>query len=116
MSLKADTLILGDLSASAGRSEHASQEQMKMCLQIALEGVARWNLLCCVCVVWEGLLPEEQGLRLDTGRGYREEETLNPEERDVWATLEIIRISRQPDQEPGKLTIQGNSSPLCCET
>lgn len=64
MSLKADTLILGDLSASAGRSEHASQEQMKMCLQIALEGVARWKLLCCVCGV-ERLAP--RGARAQAG-------------------------------------------------
>lgn len=76
--------------------------------QIALEGVARWNLLCSVCGVG-GLLPSEQGLWMDTERGYREEEKLDPEEIDVWATLEIIRISHQPDQELGKLTTQGKN-------
>lgn len=34
--------------------------------QIALEGVARWDLACSVCgvgrlAVWEGLLPDSKG-------------------------------------------------------
>lgn len=72
------------------------------------------GIFSALCVVWEGLLPEEQGLWLDTGWGDREEEKLNPEEIDILATLEIIRISCQPNQELGKLTTQGKD--LCCET
>lgn len=39
-------------------------------------------------------------------RDYREEEKIDPEERDVWALLEMIRIFHQSEQEPGKVTAE----------
>ena len=36
-----------------------------------------------MCAVWEGLLPWQSRALVGTGSGYREEEKLNPEERDV---------------------------------
>lgn len=52
---------------------------------------------------------------MDAGRDYREEEKIDPEERGVWAPLEIVRVSHQPVQEPGKVTTQGKNQPLRTE-
>lgn len=49
---------------------------------------------------------------MDAGRDYREEEKIDPEERGVWAPLEMIRISHQPEKEAGKVTTQGKNQPM----
>ena len=74
----------------------------KFFLGVRLAGSA----LSYVCDVVRVCSPDWGGLRLGSGRDYRQGEKIDLEDRCVWAPLETVRICHQPDQEPGQVTTQ----------